>query len=190
MRGKGKSMDKEKRIETGNQFNRKEDKDKKVKQRIFKIGALILLLIILILLLFKCSSDIDNTLPINDSPIKQGTINLPTKEEAQELVDKAVEQGMFQVFMNTGITVNSNNEANLLIQNSENNHYPAYVEIYNGDDLLYKSDTIKPGYKLEVDKLQKELDAGKYECNAYFHVLDNDSEINQIGLSVTITKES
>lgn len=125
------------------------------------------------------------------SAIEQGVINLPSGTDAQTLVDEAVEQGMFQVFMNTDITINSKNEANLLIQNSESNHYSAYVEIYKDTELLYKSDIIQPGYKIEHDKLKNDLDPGTYECKAYFHILDLDSnlEINKIGLSVAIKKE-
>lgn len=167
----------------------KRDKDKKkVKKRIIKIGILVFLIILLLLLLFKCSYDYSQPVP-NENRIEQGVINLPDKEEAQKLVNEAVEQGMFQVFMNTNITINNKNEANLLIQNSESNHYTTYVEIYNGEDLIYKSGKIAPGYKLESDKIEKELAPGKYDCQANFHVVDNDNqEINTINLNVTITK--
>lgn len=166
---------------------REEDK-KKVKRRIIKIGVLIFVIILLLLLLFKCSYDYSQPIP-NENRIEQGVINLPDKESAQQMVNEAVEEGMFQVFMNTNITINDKNEANLLIQNSESNHYSAYVEIYNGEDLIYKSGIIAPGYKLEVDKIEKELAPGKYECQAKFNIVDNNNqEINTIGLAVTITK--
>lgn len=179
----------EKEVHHTEREKQRESDKKKAKQRIIKIGILVFLIILLLLLLFRCSYDYQQ--PIPDNRIEQGTIDLPSKDEAQQLVNETVEQGMFQVFMNTDISVTSENEANLLIQNSESNHYSAYVEIYKDNELLYKSDTIQPGYKLEYDKLQKDLDAGAYDCTAYFHVVDtqDNSEINKIGLSVKLTKE-
>lgn len=163
--------------------------DKKAKRRIIKIGILIFLIILLILILFRCSYNFAP--PSTDSRIEQGIIDLISKKEAQQLVNDAVEQGMFQVFMNTDITISSENEANLLIQNNESNPYPAYVEIYKDKELLYKSDIIPPGYKLEQDKLERDLDPGIYNCTAYFHIVNttNNLEINKISLLVKLTKE-
>ena len=169
--------------------DQQETDKKKAKRRIIRICTLIFLIILLLLLLFKCSYDYQQ--PISDNRIEQGVIDIP-KDKAQQIVNEAVEQGMFQVFMNTNIKVDSENEANLLIQNSESNHYSAYVEIYNNDKLLYKSETIAPGYKLEQDKLQADLDPGTYDCKAIYHVIDpsTNSEINQVGLSVNLVKEN
>lgn len=89
------------------------------------------------------------------------------------------------VVMLTGKTT-----ANLLIQNSEHNKNDQQVYIYSSDDvLLYKSDIIPPGYKIESARLLETLEAGEYECRAEFHVLDSDTNdkavINApVGISV------
>lgn len=160
------------------------------KHRMIEIITFIILIIIIILLLLR-SCGTDTSTPISDSSIEQGIINIESGEDIQKRVNDVVEQGMFQVFMNTKIHVNSENEADLLIQNAESNHYAAYVEICIDDESIYKSGIIQPGYKLERDTIQADLALGTYDCTAYFHVVDeNNSEINSIGLQIKITKES
>lgn len=164
-----------------------EDNKKKSKHTTLKIIGIIILLLLILLILFKCSYNPDT---IKSSGIEKGVINLASKEDTQLLVNQAVEQGMFQVFMNTDIQVNSNKEANLLIQNSKQNHYSTYIVIYKDDEVIYKSDIIEPGYKLEKDRIEYELEPGVHECTAYFIVLDNNGkELNKIGLQVRMAKE-
>lgn len=125
------------------------------------------------------------------SPVEQGSIeNIPEGVDLQEYVNQKVEEGMFQVFINTNITVNRKGKANLLIQNTEQNRHRAKIEIYEGDNLIYSSKTIKPGYKIEEDKI-KGLSAGLHECVAYFNIYsDSGALVNKIGVNVKITQES
>lgn len=177
-------MEEEKSIKANNV-----NKERKTinKRMIIIISAIAGILLIMILLLSRCGSDLGQS-----NVIKQGVIDLPDKENAQQIVDNIVEEGMFQVFMNTNIVVNAENEANLLIQNSGSNHYPACVEIFYNEESIYKSDIIEPGYKLESDTLNKELEPGVYECNAYFNIVDpkTNMDTNKIGLEIILTKES
>lgn len=41
--------------------------------------------------------------------------------------------------------------------------------------LIYKSEVILPGYKIEKDKMLVNLETGVHECTATFHVLDEDT---------------
>ena len=69
------------------------------------------------------------------SDISQGEIewNQPrASRDLQAEIDKAVEQGMFNVFMNTNVVFkDGNSKGNMMIQNIDTNIYPMYVEIYN-----------------------------------------------------------
>ena len=170
------------------QSQEQEQNNKKKKRN--KIITFIIMLLLLLLLLTRCCSSCSNLSP---SDISQGAIewNQPrASRDLQAEIDKAVEQGMFNVFMNTNVVFkDGQSKGNLLIQNVETNIYPMYVEIYNDDTLLYKSDIIEPGYKIEEAKLDTVLSKGTYDCTAYFYVTDSNKEEvqNKIGLNIKIT---
>lgn len=170
------------------QYQEQEQNNKKKKRN--KIITFIIMIILLLLLLSRCCSSCSNLSP---SDISQGEIewNQPrASRDLQAEIDKAVEQGMFNVFMNTNIVFqDGNSKGNMMIQNIDTNVYPMYVEIYHDDTLLYKSDIIDPGYKIEEAKLDTALSKGTYDCTAYFYVTDsNKQEVqNKIGLNIKIT---
>ncbi len=170
------------------QSQEQEQNNKKKKRN--KIITFIIMLLLLLLLLTRCCSSCSNLSP---SDISQGAIewNQPrASRDLQAEIDKAVEQGMFNVFMNTNVVFkDGQSKGNLLIQNVETNIYPMYVEIYHDDTLLYKSDIIDPGYKIEEAKLDTALSKGTYDCTAYFYVTDSNKEEvqNKIGLNIKIT---
>lgn len=164
------------------------DNERRIK-RLEQISVGLLLLILLLYALFfgfqcRCVSD-----------VQKGSIDMVQPRAARDLqaeVDKAVEMGMFNVFMNTNVVLeNGEAKGNLLIQNVETNAYPVFVEIYekDTDELLYKSEALEPGYKIEEAKLLHPLEKGTHDCVAYFNVLENDSEEvrNRIGLNVKMT---
>ena len=161
------------------QSQEQEQNNKKKKRN--KIITFIIMLLLLLLLLTRCCSSCSNMTP---SDISQGEIewNQPrASRDLQAEIDKAVEQGMFNVFMNTNVVFkDGNSKGNMMIQNIDTNVYPMYVEIYNNDNLLYKSDIIDPGYTV--------LSKGTYDCTAYFYVTDsNKQEVqNKIGLNIKI----
>lgn len=156
------------------------------------IGSYALIAILFILLfLFKCNCPMN----VDNGDLEKGSIDFvqpKADRDLQEEVNKAVELGMFNVFMNTDITFeDSNSKGNLLIQNSETNRSPVFVEIYLKDtnELVYKSDEIPVGYKIEEGQLNVSLDKGTYKCIAYFNVIDEASKevVNRIGLNVKLT---
>lgn len=151
-----------------------------------KIILLVLLVLLIVITFFQCSHNLSSK---KGTGITEGIIDIGNSDIAQELVNQRVEAGMFQVFMNNNIKVDKEGNADVLIQNSKSNHYDCYVELHNNSgEMVYKSDIIQPGYKLEQDKI--EIQSGEYDCNAYFKVLDtNGNEINKVGLLVKIIKE-
>ncbi len=85
---------------------------------------------------------------------------------------------------------NGKSEANLLIQNSPSNKKPVIVELYlkDNDEMIFQSDVIPAGSKLEKAKLDKTLNKGTYPCVAYFNVLNPETReiINRIGVNVQV----
>ncbi len=159
-----------------------EQNNKKKNKIIVVVIVFLLLLSLLVYYFFSYRSD-----------VLQGEIDWDQPRASRDLqaeIDKAVEQGMFNVFMNTNVVFkDGQSKGNMMIQNIETNRYPMYVEIYHDNTLLYKSDIIEPGYKIEEAKLDTPLSKGTYDCTAYFYVTDNNKEEvqNKIGLNIKIT---
>ena len=166
-----------------------------VKENKGKIIDIILVIIIVILasaLLFtRCSSNSGDQVTENTGGVQMGIIDMPeSKEDIQGRLNEIVEKGMFQIFINTDISIDKQNMADVMIQNSMNNHYDCYVEILYQNEIIYKSDILKPGYKIEFDTIDKFNESGEYDCIAYFHVIDSERnvEVNTIGVDVTVNK--
>lgn len=152
------------------------------------LNTVLLVIAIILALLMGCKCK-------NESDLMKGGIELVqpgTSVELQNRINKAIEVGLFNVFMNTDVQLASGNaNANWLIQNVETNRYLVYVEVYNkaNNDLIYKSDVIQPGYKIEEAQLTKPLPAGKYDCVAYFNVLEEvgGDVKTKIGVNIGVT---
>lgn len=171
------------RLDDSNQCNSQQHSNDNTEKRhtVFRIVMIILVLLLILLLFVKC----------NNRPqymdIRWGTIELNGEKDLQSAVNNIVDDGMFQIFINTNISVDRNGLANLLIQNNIKNKYDTYVTISSNDLEVFKSDIIKPGYKLEKAVLN--IEPGVYDCVATFHTVDNNNkEVNSVNINVTITR--
>lgn len=166
-------------------------KDEKSATNKRKIVFLVIAILLLILLLFRCNVFAPGR-NIGPGDVTVGTIDLPGKSGAdlQEWVNGEVEKGMVQVFINTSITANEKNEIDILVQNTEKNHYGFQVDILDQQKrVLYQTDIVNPGYKVEKGTLNVDLADGIHDCIAVFHILDDVSaEINTIKVPVQILK--
>jgi len=163
----------------------------KRKKRKIQIAAVAGAAALLILLLVQCGKSKDVPAPdVDDAP----PTNVVMEDDSlaiQEEINQEVVDNMFQVIMNTRVYLdNGTSKANLLIENPKSNHRPLFVDIYlkENDELLYRSNTISAGGKVENATLTKVLSKGTYPCIAYFHALDFDTqeEINRVGVNLEI----
>ena len=130
--------------------------------------------------------------------VQIGTVDIVSDESGRDWqaeVNQAVEDGMFNVFINTEIYLeDGKSKANLLIQNAKSNEKSVVVELYlqDGGDMIYRFDLIPAGSKIESAKLDKELSKGVYPCVAYFNILDPNTEelINRVGVNMQVEVES
>lgn len=183
------------------QVQKKNKKEKKKSTLLWKIITLILIIIIILLLLLRgCSS---GSVPIvgdgtpstgieYDEGATEGDLEHASKEEIQEALNEKVAQSEINISMNpTPIFANGTSEGNLLIVNSEVNNYPQRVTIIRTDtnEQIYQTKAIPVGSKIETDKLDVDLDAGTYDCVAYFENLDPESgdSLGKAGANITIT---
>lgn len=171
-------------LNQSNQNNQTEKQKEKKKNRWIIPVLIIVIIILLLLLLRSCGgpegsgdnpiSDIVNGFVVDENAQEGG------REEAdhaaiQEALNQKVADGMINISMNVNPTFETGtSEGNLLIINSEVNNYPQTVQIVRKDtnEVIYQSDGILVGSKIEFDTLDVDLPAGTYECVAYFNNVD------------------
>lgn len=175
------------------------DKDKKDNIVLKIIIAILIIIIIILLLLKSCNKDnviTDNVKNVfdltQDESVTEGGLEHKSQEEIQAELNKQVAEGMINISMNlTPVFDDGESEGNLLIINEDINRYPQVVEIYlkDTDELIYKSGAIPVGSKIESDTLDVDLDAGEYDCTAYFNAVNPDTGelVGRAGAEVKIT---
>lgn len=167
---------------------------------------IVLLMVIIILLLFRsCGSlsEIDDIADIpkgvaaffsteRDKNAKDGEIPTKSPEEIQSELNAKLEDGMMNITMNPSpVFADGESEGDLRIENKAMNHYPQVVEIFRDDtgEMLYQSGAIPVGSNLEKAKLSVDLEAGEYNCTAYFNAIDQKTGalIGKAGAKIKIT---
>lgn len=175
-------------------------KDKKLIILILVIVILFLLTVSLSALVgFHCFKQMNNansqSKNINfgiDSNISSEELSNLTKEEIQNELNKKINEGMINISMNTQPTFkDGKSEGNLLIVNNTVNNYPQIVEIYipaetetkndettviKEEQLIYQSGVIPVGSRIDNAKLNVDLEKGNYDCVAYFHNVDVETQ--------------
>ena len=110
----------------------------------------------------------------DDAAVEGGWENL-SQEEIEAALNEKVAQGMINISMNTApVFADGQAEGNVMIVNETINNYPQKVEFVRNDtqEVIYTSNAIPVGSKIEHAALDVDLDAGTYECTALFHNLD------------------
>lgn len=124
-----------------------------------------------------------------------GVIEMEGQEDwdLQAEVNDIVTENQFQVFIDTLVHVELDGHFEPLIQNSDVNKNPCWVELIDDDgSVIYVSDMIRPGYKIERDILNNSIAQGKHDCQAVFHVLrsesKSDGEVSSVVVNVTLVQ--
>ena len=110
----------------------------------------------------------------DDAAVEGGWENL-SQEEIEAALNEKVAQGMINISMNTApVFADGQAEGNVMIVNETINNYPQKVEFLRNDtqEVIYTSNAIPVGSKIEHAALDVDLEAGTYECTALFHNLD------------------
>ena len=93
--------------------------------------------------------------------------------EIQEAVDHEVEDGYFNMSINTSVPVFEDNSAAIGIRNIESNQYDCIVTVTLNDGTeVYKSGGLAPGSELEMVTLTHKLEPGDYEATAVFEIIE------------------
>lgn len=127
-----------------------------------------------------------------DKAAKDGTLEGKSPAEIQEMLNKIVEEGMFNVTMNVApVFENGEGPGNLGIENIKENRYYCKVTMTLDEDktVLYESAGIKPGQYIDEITLNKDLPKGEHPCTAKFIATDPQTldNIGQVNVKVNLT---
>lgn len=102
--------------------------------------------------------------------------------EIQEAVDHEVEDGYFNMSINTSVPVFDDNSAAIGIRNIESNQYDCIVTVTLEDGTeVYKSGGLAPGTQLSMVTLTHTLEPGDYEATAVFEIIEQDEAHTVVG---------
>lgn len=169
------------------------------KKRLFIILALVGIILILLALLYACGPNGTGNLPpipgiTWDRDAEEGGLTSRSKEEIQAELNAKVSEGMINISINTApVFPTGTAKGNLCIVNNLKNNYPQVVYINRVDtgEEIYRSGAIAVGSKIEMAKLNVDLDPGTYDCVAYFNNVDMETGtfIGTAGAEIKITVE-
>lgn len=119
-----------------------------------------------------------------------------TPDNLDEILDGIPEKNTstnYEVSMNTKWTFADGESASsdAYVENGAVNSNAVYFDVVlsdNEDDVIYSSPIIPVGSHLEQITLDKDLDAGKYDCVIIYHLVDdNQNTISTLRLNLVIT---
>lgn len=114
-------------------------------------------------------------------------------EEIENQLRDAVEDGMFQLNMNTTWRFKEGNatSTNAYISNADVNHYPITFAVYlNGEEEIYSSSLIPVGTQLKKLTLNKVLPKGQYDALCLYHLWnEEEEEKGSFGVNVVLVVE-
>lgn len=164
-----------------------------------KGGKVVLIICILIILALI---GVVIYLLLNKDGEEQGRRNVVVNEDN---VDKIIEQmqdservadGYYEMTMNSTWYFENGTAAsdNAYVENTVTNTNSVYFDIVRSDtgETIFESPIIPVGSHMEGITLDKDLDAGTYDCVLIYHLLDeeNENDISTVRVSVTIVIEN
>lgn len=118
-----------------------------------------------------------------------------TPDNVDEMLDQALEKsknGRYEVNMNMHWEFPNGKSAstNAYVENGVANSNAVYFDVVLADDednVIYSSPIIPVGSHLEKITLQKDLEAGRYDCVIIYHLVDDDQkEISTVRMTLDI----
>ena len=156
------------------------------------LSSLIALLVIAVIVLFLIRSCAPKTQYEIDTDALEGMLaEGRTPEQIQELLNLIVEEGMFNVAINSVVLIDENNIGEVRIENVPGNKFGMQVDIVVTDSVgtevtVYKTGVIKPGFSIERATFDIKPPDGFIDAVARFHAIDLDTGLETGSTSVTI----
>ena len=182
--------------DSGTVFTKDGQNDSRKKIKIAAIIFAVILIIILLLVSCGRGKQTDASVPAaydltTDANATSGGLATPDIDAIKKSLNEQVEKGMINISMNMNPVFSTGSaEGTLRIVNEDINIYPQVVEIYKSDgELIYRSGLIPVGSAVEKAKLATDLEAGNYECVAYFNAVDGKTGalMGRAGAEIVVT---
>ena len=116
---------------------------------------------------------------ISDRDARMGILPGMSEEDIQDRLNQTVAEGMMNVSINPSpMFKDGRSKGNLRIENIKANHYSYIITIYleKGNEMVYQSGLLAPGYYIEKAKLSKNLKKGNYPATALFEAYEKSPE--------------
>lgn len=150
-----------------------------------KKRGLILGVIAVIIIIVLLAAIVFLLLSRKEEPEEEKRNVVVTPENVESILEEIVEEkeavapGYYTVTMNTTWHFSTGKEASYdaVVENVETNTNDVYFDIVLESDeeqVLYKSPVIPLGGRLEEITLEKDLDAGVYDCVVIYHLIDKE----------------
>lgn len=150
-------------------------------QVILIIGfALIIIAIAAVGFLFSSRSNSNTPLPTAAPGSGNVVLDEGNAKNAIAELNRKVKEGQFEVKMNStwNFPDGTSPSTDAYAANSEANRLPIYFEVaLDNDEVIYTSPEIPVGSAVKDIVLEKDLDAGDYECICTYHLLNEDKTI-------------
>lgn len=145
------------------------------------VAVIIVLLVTIVVLLLKNQSDAKiNSNKESSLPKRNVVVN---EENAEEMAEEILNQekvvpGTYQVTMNStwNFQDGTSSSDNAYVENSTANTNNVYfdLQLSDSEETIYESPVIPVGSYLNNIKLDKDLDAGTYDCVLIYHLVDDE----------------
>lgn len=132
-----------------------------------------------------------NTVPNNDVIRREPRPTLITKDNIDEtlgLLEEPVEDGFYEVSMNTNWTFQGSS-SNAFVENVRNNTRTVYFDVKLADtgELVYSSPYIPVGTRIQGFTLDSQLNPGDYSgLVTYYLVDDNKDEVSNLTVRINL----
>lgn len=157
------------------------------------LTAMVVIIIILIILLLRSCPGSGNIVTEleHDPNAALGQLEGKTQEEIQAELNRIVEEGMFNISINsTPVFETGDSAGSLRIENIPANHYNMTVKITLEEtgETIYQSGLIEPNHHIENDTLDVVLSKGTYAAIATFtaHDPNTGAEMGKAAAKITI----
>lgn len=111
-------------------------------------------------------------------------------EDVKDQLAKSVEEGMFEVNMNTIWTFPNGESASsdAYVANGTANSLPISFDVLLDEEVIYSSTVIPVGSRIKEIKLDKALEAGSYNAVCMYHLWNEDgTENSSFGVNIQLT---
>lgn len=152
---------------------------------IIGVSVVIVAMAVVIIYLLTRPDDIAETAATKDE--RPTVVSQGNAEEIKEAMDEPVEDGYYEVSMNTNWTFNGDT-SDAFVENSKNNTRTVYFDVFRSDtnELVYSSPYIPVGEKIQNFVLDADLEPGDYKGTVTYHLVDdNQEEVSNLSVAVT-----